>query len=267
MTRPGWWRAHLRLLGKMLLLNLQGAMEYRASFILQASFMMLNNLVFLGFWWLFFDRFEQVGGWDMPRVLALYSFGACAFGLARIPFGNLSLIAQKIGEGQLDQILSQPKDPLLKLLAARTSAPSFGDVLFGILVFGAFTRHGWAKVPVMLVLACGGAAVLVSLGVIYHSLAFLLGRAQGLASTLDGAILNFGLYPESLFSGRIRFLLFTALPAAWVTWVPASLLEDPQPSWALAFLAVVVGLAWVARRVFEAGLRGYESGNQMVTNV
>lgn len=265
--RPNWWVGHLRLLGKFLLLNLQGAMEYRASFLLQACFMMLNNLVFLGFWWLFFERFDQVGGWDLDRVLALYSLGACAFGMARIPFGNLSLIAHKIGEGQLDMLLSQPKDPLLKLLASRTSAPSFGDVLFGILVFGGATSNGWARVPAMLVVASGGASVLVSLGVIYHSLAFRIGRAAGLASTMDQAVLSFALYPETLFSGGVRFMLFTVLPAAWVTWIPASLLHQFRLELALAFLGVVVGLAWLARRLFEAGLRSYESGNQMVTNV
>jgi ABC-2 type transport system permease protein len=258
---------HARLLGKMLLLNLQGAMEYRLSFLLQVVLMGLNNLVFMGFWWLFFDRFHSVEGWNMERVSVLFSMGACAFGLARIPFGNLSVVSRKIGEGQLDLLLSQPKDPLLKLLAGRTSAPSMGDVLFGILLFGGATSYGWGKVPGMLMLAGLAASVLTSLGVIFHSLAFLMGRAEGVSSSLDEALLTFSLYPEGLFTGGVRFALFTVLPAAWVTWIPVSILEAPRFSHVLGYLTVVAGLAWVARRIFEAGLRQYESGNQMVTNV
>jgi ABC-2 type transport system permease protein len=248
-------------------LNLQGAMEYRASFLLHASFMALNNAVFLGFWWIFFERFGDVEGWALEHVFEIFGVAALAFGLARVVFGNLPSLSTLIEEGRLDQALSQPKDPLLKLLAGRTSPASVGDLAFGVVLVVFFTRHGAAALPRLLVLASMGASVIVSCGVLIHSLAFLMGRARGVAGRLDEALLTFALYPEELFSGAVRTMLFTVLPAGFISYVPVRLLARPEPRELAAYAALCLVLLVVAHAVFSRGVRAYESGNQLVTNV
>ncbi len=44
------------------MLNLSAAVQYRASFISQVVGMALNDSIMIFFWWLFFLRFQQVGG-------------------------------------------------------------------------------------------------------------------------------------------------------------------------------------------------------------
>lgn len=259
--------AHARLLAHMVRLNLQGAMEYRVSFLVHAAFMVLNNAVFVGFWWIFFERFGDVEGWALEHVFEIFGMAALAFGMARVVFGNLPMLATMIEEGRLDQALGQPKDPLLKLLAGRTSPASVGDVVFGVILIACYTRHGVAAVPRLLLLAGLGATVIVSAGVLIHSLAFRLGRARGIAGRLDEALLTFALYPEELFSGRVRALLFTVLPAGFISYVPVRLLTRPEPWELAAYAALCLGLMVLAHAVFQRGVRGYESGNQLVTNV
>lgn len=257
----------LRLLGRMLQLNLQGAMEYRASFLLHMTFMALNNAVYLCFWWLFFDQFGDVEGWRLDHVLRLFAVVAVSFGISHVLFGNLRNLSRLIGEGQLDMVLSQPRDPLLKLLASRTSAASFGDLSFGVLLYAGVCSRGPRDMALFLVVSALSAMVLVSCGVLIHSMAFVLGRSEGISGTLDEALLTFSLYPEGLFSGGVKVLLFTLVPAGLVSYLPVRLLDRPDGAWLLGYALVALTMAAAARAVFRRGLRGYESGNQMVTNV
>ena len=71
----------------------------------------------------------------------------------------------------------------------------------------------------------------------------------------------FSTYPTTLFSGMVRVLLFTALPAGFIAYVPVRFLRE----WQLWQLAVLLGAAGfftlLAGLVFQLGLRRYESGN------
>ena len=56
-------------------------------------------------------------------------------------------------------------------------------------------------------------------GIVFFSLAFWLGRVDGLARQLWDLLVTFSLYPEPLFGGALRLALFTVLPAGLPCWV------------------------------------------------
>jgi ABC-2 type transport system permease protein len=70
-----------------------------------------------------------------------------------------------------------------------------------------------------------------------------------------------GAYPVDLFAGAIRVVLFTVIPAAFISAVPAQLVEDFELGRALALTAVATLLALAAGATFTAGLRRYTSGS------
>jgi ABC-2 type transport system permease protein len=79
---------------------------------------------------------------------------------------------------------------------------------------------------------------------------------------IAGALQRF-IYPEPIFGGGIRLLLYTLIPAAFSGFLPARLVRNP--SWAAAASAIsgaacLVALALV---IFARGRRRYESGNQV----
>ena len=69
-------------------------------------------------------------------------------------------------------------------------------------------------------------------------------------------------YPETLFVGGVRGFLFTAMPAAFVAWVPTQVIRSF--SWGALAMATggAVGLALLASLVFRAGIRRYVSGSR-----
>jgi ABC-2 type transport system permease protein len=74
------------------------------------------------------------------------------------------------------------------------------------------------------------------------------------------SILILSSYPIEIFGGLTKLLVFTAVPAAFVTGLPTDLVG--RFAWdRAALLVAVAGLSVVAARAsFNAGLRRYRSG-------
>jgi ABC-2 type transport system permease protein len=255
-------RATLRFLRALVATNLGASFALRGAFWLAVAFMFLNDLVWISVWWLFFREFPSIAGWTLPDMMTLHGMTALAFGFAMVFGGGVRELARTVAEGDLDVFLTQPKDPLLHVVASRTTVSGWGDLAYGVAVLA--MAHGgdvgWIVGGVAASLA--GAVVFLSAGVLMHALAFWLGAVQPLARQVSEFLVTFSIYPDTLFTGGLRFALFTVLPAAFVTWLPVSLVRE----FTWAGLAAVVGgalaFAAAARAAFALGLRRYESGSR-----
>ena len=245
--------------------NLLSAMEYRVSFITQMVGMILNNAIYFVFWIIFFDRFEQIHGWDLVDMLFLLGVVATGFGAGTFLFGNAIHLSSLIANGQLDYYLSLPRPVLLHALASRSNASAAGDFTYGLLSFSAAVTFSGAFSGLMLLrfaLACLAAiAVLVSFLVLVQSLTFWIGNSSMLTTNAFNAIVTFSLYPITLFDGTAKLLLFTLIPAAFIGALPAEFVRQfDLGQLAQISLGSAIFLS-LAIFVFYRGLRRYESGS------
>jgi ABC-2 type transport system permease protein len=243
-------------------MNLRSAFALRGAFWLQAGFMAANNVMFFTFWWIFFDRFEEIGGWRVHDMAALFGIVATGFGLAIVFAGGIRDLSLYIVDGDLDPFLTQPKSPLLHATASKTYASGWGDICSGIafLLLSGFVE--WRTLPAAVVAVVASGVVFTASAVILHSLAFWLGRIDTLARQLWEFLLTFSLYPSSIFGGALRFVLFTLVPAGFIGYLPLSLVRNS--SWESLFFVVggALGYGALALFVFASGLRQYQSGNR-----
>ncbi len=244
--------------------NLQGALEYRTAFFAQVAAMLINDLMWLGFWLAYFTRYPIVRGWGRQEVVMMWAVLGAGFGLGATLAGNAARLARLIAQGQLDYFLALPRPVLSHVLVSRLEMTAPGDVLFGTLVFGFLVHPSLTQWGLFLLFTATGACVFVSFMVIVNSLAFWIGNADGLAGQLTGFLLSFSTYPTTIFQGGIKLVLFTVLPAGFVAYLPVEVMR--RFSWGplLGVVGFAVGIALVARAVFHAGLRRYESGNLLV---
>lgn len=108
---------------------------------------------------------------------------------------------------------------------------------------------------------------MTSFAVLAHSLSFWLGHSAQLANQLMEALLSFSLYPESIFSATTRLVLYTVIPAGFVSYLPVRILQEFTLVHVSLLLVFALGLSILARFVFYRGLKRYESGNLVVINV
>ena len=241
--------------------NLLALMEYRVSFISQILGMMLNNVFYFVFWIIFFDRFENIGGWELSDMFLLFGVVASSIGLAMVLFGNVTQLSTIIAGGRLDYYLSLPRPVLLHALASRSSGSSLGDFFYGIISFflaGQFSIETFGRFILGTIFAT---VVFVSFLVIVNSLSFWLGNSSMLSAQALNAIITFSLYPITLFDGTAKLILLTLLPAALVGAVPAELIRSF--TWGNLFMLVGAGLLllFASITIFYQGLKRYESGS------
>jgi ABC-2 type transport system permease protein len=253
----------LRFIGALLGINLRASLALRGAFWLQASFMLLNNLAYFCVWWIFFARFDDVGGWRLGDMAGLYGLVAVAFGLTIVLCGGVRDLARHIVEGSLDTWLAQPKSALLQALASNSRAAGWGDVVSGIGFLAASGLVSPAEIPLAILAVALGATVFVASGLILHALAFWLGDVDSLARQVWEFLITFSLYPPTLFSGGLRVLLFTALPAGFIAYLPVELLRAFSLETLALTSAATLGYALLAGAIFRAGLKRYESGNRL----
>jgi ABC-2 type transport system permease protein len=134
-------------------------------------------------------------------------------------------------------------------------------VCFGLLAYAFFGRWDPAAVALYLLLVFLSMSIYVAFNVLAGSLGFWLGNAEAASFQVQQALINFSLYPGAMFQGWIRVVLFTVVPAGFISHVPVELLHSFDP-WRMAalggFALLSVALAVAA---FRTGLRRYESGN------
>jgi ABC-2 type transport system permease protein len=126
---------------------------------------------------------------------------------------------------------------------------------------GYLAGWGWVLIPVCI--ACGG-VVFLSTAVLLHSLAFWCGPMHTLARQMFEWTITTTVYPASIYSGPIRWLMFVVLPAAFVSQLPVTLLREFRWATAAGIVTGTVAYAVIALVVFNRGLRVYTSGNRFV---
>lgn len=251
----------LRFVWQCWKLNAAGAMEFRLSFLLTAGMMLVNNAVWIVFWGVYFQRFPVVNGWELADVCMMWAVAAGGFGFMATLFGNAPRLASLIASGQLDVYLAQPKPVLLHVLISRMSVSAIGDVIFALLlyaIFGDKSPLGAVKFALGLLLST---LIFLFFTVIAGSLAFWFGSTEGLSFQLFNALITFATYPTGIFRSWGKLVLFTVIPAGFISYLPIGLLRETDVRFLLGVTTMASGLTAGGTWLFYQGLKRYSSGN------
>lgn len=242
------------------------AMAQRGAFLMQVALMALNNVIFFSFWVVLFGRVSRIRGYALGDVAVLYGVVAAGFGLSVVVAGGARQLARFIHDGELDALLAQPKPTLLYALGRRMIAPGLGDLASGIAMIALSGVVRLSTIPVAILAVLASAAVCVATGVLFNSVAFWLGQVDTATRQLFDSLITFSLYPEPLFGGVMRFILFTVVPAGFVGYLPATLVRSPSVIGLLELLFAALAYSLIAWQVFDRGLRSYSAGSRFELN-
>ena len=254
MTRSGQGaRAVLRA-------SFADAAARRSAFWTQIAAMVVNDVAWVAFWVIFFDQVQSVRGWDVHRVLLLFAVLTTSAGLVLGLLSNCRRIPTLVEQGSLDEMLTLPVSPLRHLLVRRIDPINLGDVGFGVVLFTLAGHPTPTHVLVYVTGSLASAALLTGFLVAIGSLVFFTGR--GTAADLGlHSVLLLASYPADVFTGATKALLYTAIPAAFVSAVPAALIDDFDVRDSVLLLCAAAAFLALGAVAFHAGLRRYASGS------
>lgn len=231
----------------------------RRGFWFQIAVMVVNDIVWIVFWYLFFDRVGEIRGWGVDELIVLFAILTTSAGFVLGLLANVRRIGELAATGGLDATLALPTPTLPHLLVRRIQTANVGDLFFGVVLFAVLGDPTPARAAVFLFGVVCASAVMIGFLVMVGSLGFFVGRNEG-GELGFHALLLFSSYPVDVFGGSVKVFLYTVVPAGFVTSVPTELVADPSWSMAAAVAAVAATVLTLGWWTFRSGLRRYTSG-------
>ena len=235
-----------------------------ASFIIQTIFMFLNNASFLIFWTVVFSKTGENVDITFNNVLYIWGLSSFAYGVTYFFFGGIEKINEYIITGGLDSFLLQPKGVLLNVATSKCSFSACGDVLYGIVVGMIASGGDISKVLMLMVFGTFGGVFFFASEVIFRSLSVWIGDTNAVADRyVQMFLITFSTYPENIFKVGTKILLYTVIPAAYLAFLPASIIESFSLTKLLIVIAVGLLYLFMAIKLFYKAISCYESGNNL----
>lgn len=243
--------------------NLSAVLEYRIAFTMQAFGMVINNICWVLFWGIFFEVYSGPSHWDFQDTILIFSIACFAVGVFDVFFSGAMLLSRNIYSGELDYYLGVPKNPLWLVSMSRMNFSGFGDLVSGIVFFIYFVEFSYSSLILFLFLGIFSALGLLGFVIITQSVSFFIGNFEDGARELFWSIITFGMYPLTSFSGAIKILICSLLPAFIIFGLPVRILQHFNGYDLVTLIAAIGLLLSLGVVLFNVGLRRYESGSLM----
>lgn len=242
--------------------SIRASISKRGAFLIEMALMVVNNLIFFSIWWIFFQQYRDVAGWNLNDMFVLMAVGTGSYGLMQVIFGGVKNLSKIIINGDLDPFMTQPKNLLLHVLGSKSLSKGWGHLMTALILIalgGAATLY---TLPLLLISVACGCLVFTSINIIAHSLPFWVGSVEGVSNKYCDALFLFALYPTNIYSGFLQVVMFTVIPAGVISYLPVELVRSF--SWSQLFVLVASALSFFAAAFFffYSGLKNYESGNK-----
>ena len=234
----------------------------RATFISNIFFMILNNASFIIQWLILFSIKDSVGGYTFKQVILLWGMAASTFGISHFLFKRSYTLSDTINSGKLDAALVQPKNVLISIITSDVETSALGDILYSFImlcIFGLSIK----TILLFIFFSICGAIMLTCIAVILGSLSFWFNRSDQIADTGNGLMTSFATYPEGIFDGLIKILLYTIVPIGFINYLPVQIMTEFDLNNTLLVLLITLLFILLAFLIFYKGLKRYSSSNLM----
>lgn len=238
----------------------------KVTFLSNIIFMILNNSFFIIQWVVLFSLRENVGGYTFNQVLMLWAIASGTFGFAHFFFKKAYSLSDTITNGKLDAYLVQPKNVLISCITSDVSPSALGDLIYGYIVIF-LSGITISKFILYTFFVISGGIIMVDIAIILGSLSFYISKSDMIAETGNNFMIYFATYPDGIFKGIVKILLFTIIPIGITTYIPVWVLTKFNLFYLLGVITFTIGITVLAFVIFYKGLKRYSSSNLMVAKI
>ena len=241
---------------------LQREMLNKVTFIFNILFMIINNACFIVQWIILYSIKEEVGGYSLKQVLLLWGIAASTYGFSRFFFKEAFNLTDTINTGKLDAYLIQPKNVLISCVTSGVEVSAIGDFIYGFIML-AFYGISFKSLTLFILFSILGGLTIVSISIIFSSLAFWFGKVEIISNTINSLMINFATYPDGIFKGFIKILFYTIIPLGFVNFMPIKIMTEFNVIYMLIIVISTFFFIALAFIIFYRGLKKYSSSNLM----
>ena len=204
---------------------LQREMLNKVTFITNVVFMILNNASMIIQWLVLFSLREEMGGYSFKEILLLWGMASSTFGFSRFFFERAFHISRFINEGKIDAFIVQPKNILIGICTSGISVSAIGDLLYGyiMLIFYGLSIKVFILFTYFVIT---GGLIITCISIILNSLSFWFSNTTTVSVLGNRLMCNFATYPDGIFKGIAKILLFTLIPVGISNYIPVHVIVN-----------------------------------------
>ena len=238
----------------------------KVSFITNIIFMILNNATFIIQWIVIYSIKSDIGGYTFNQILLLWGIAAGTFGFSHFFFKRAFFLSETITNGKLDSYLVQPKNVLLASITSDVEVSALGDLIYGyiMLILSGFTLQ---KFLLFTLFTISGGIIITDIAVLLACLSFWIGKSDTVADTGNSLMTIFATYPDGIFKGLTKGLLFSLVPVGITNYIPIWVMTEFSLGLTLLVVFVTVVVTIATFMVFYKGLKRYTSTNLMISRI
>ena len=259
---------NLRFITTLIKLKISRMMMWRLSFFGAFFADGVLFLVQLLTFQLIYSQVDAIGGWGRGEMIIFIGTFSMINGLNMlIYFFGVVEIPWKIKNGDLDQYLTAPVNPLLRITFENVNPGSFPLVILSALIVAYGVNTAGIELTLPVGLGYAGLVLLMTLlwydmEIILRTIPFLVISANGIMQ-LEGHLLEMNFkVPGILFKGVFKLIFYFVLPYGIMSTVPTQFLSGilTMPGLIQA-LCIVVFFTAFALWFWSFGLRHYKSAS------
>lgn len=239
-------------------------MSFFGAFFADGTLFLVQLLTFN----IIYGQVDIIGDWSRGQMLVFVGTFSLINALnMSIYFFGIVDIPGKIKRGDLDQYLTKPINPLLRLTFESVNPGSFLLVVLSVLIIGYGVSA--AKIEVSFTLGLGYAMLVILMTLIWYdmelvlrTIPFLVISANGIMQLEDVTLeLNFKV-PGVLYKGVFKVLFYFLLPYGIMSTVPTQFItRSITAAGLITSIATVVVFTAFALWFWTFGLKHYKSAS------
>lgn len=248
--------------------DIKSKLSYRSDFIISLIGMILTDAVEILSFWLVFQNFPSVKGWDFYEMLFLYGFTLVASTPAQCMFDNNWNLRTVVYSGDFIKYCFRPVNLFFYFMSEIFDIKGVGKLFVGL----SCIVYSWNKLalPVnfkSLVLLIFGfvfaSLIVIAILNLASSACFFIMNSFFVLS-LSNTLRGYARYPITIFSGALKFVFTFIAPIAFMAYYPSMAVLRPDNVPVLTWFTPVFGIVffYISYKVWMKGALSYNgTGN------
>ena len=231
---------------KILAQDIKSKMSYRADFIISTIGMICTNIAGFVSFWILFNNFSSINGWNYHEMLFLYGFSLIAITPTQCFLDNNWSLRMFVRDGDFIKYYFRPVNLFFYFQSEVFDIKGLGQLAIGIFTLA----YSWVNIGIPFSILT---LIKLMLYLITSSL-FMMAMQNAAAAScfwIDNSFFvldmvhrlrEYAKYPVTIFSPVFRFIFTFVFPIAFISYYPSLVILRPQNVSTLSIISPFLGI-------------------------
>lgn len=249
---------------KIQLQDIKSKMSYRADFVISMLGMILMNLSgFLAFW-ITFQNFPSIMGWNYYEILFMYGFSLLALTPVQLFFDNNWNLRNYVYTGEFIKYCFRPINLFFYYISEVFDIKGISQFIFGCITLG----YAWSKLQIgmsffiilkLIIALISASLFMIAIMNVAAASGFWIINNAGFLMSFIFKLKDYAKYPVSIYNPIIRFIFTFLIPIAFISYYPSIVFLRPNEIPILTYISPLFGVFcfYISYKIWMKGALSY----------